>query len=407
MGGQFFHDPVGSGVFNATPASTPAFSQTFPVINFNPPSTSFCSNAVGVNTLTRPFTDVVPQSNGTCTTIVAAGNGVQAGVGSLFGFQAVFSTNLILSGPSDVTFSFFSDDGWIAGIGPGPGGLQPTRVSGVMNNPPASGKSPFHGYPVLGAFNVPSSPAGQQMVVHFPAAGSYPAEFDYVECCNGALAFTLQANGAPIPPSAPTLTTQASPGVTLGGTISDTATLTGGVIPTGAITFNLYGPGDTTCATSIHSQAVTINGNGTFSADAFTPSSAGTYRWVASYGGDPNNAPVTTSCTDPSEQVSVTKATPSISTTPSGSVPAGGNVSDSATLTGGVNPSGSVVFTLYAPGDTACQSPISTMTGTLSGGTASSGAVPVTAAGTYNWVASYSGDANNSAVASPCGSESV
>src|SRR2546421_2877429 len=213
VGGAFFPNPDGnSGVFTATPAMTPSFSQTFPVINFNPPSTSFCSNAVGVNIGTRPFTDVVPQSDGTCTTVAAAGNGLQAGVGSLAAFQAVFSANLIVSGPSDVTFSFFSDDGWIAGIGPGPGGLQPTRVSGVMDNPPPSGTSPFHGYPVLGAFNNPSSPVGQQMVVHFPAAGSYPAEFDYVECCGGALAFTLQANGAPIPPSTPTLATQASPG---------------------------------------------------------------------------------------------------------------------------------------------------------------------------------------------------
>jgi hypothetical protein len=406
VGGQFFPDPVGSGVFNATPASTAAFSQTFPVINFNPPSTSFCSNAVGVNIGTRPFTDVVPQSNGTCSTVVAAGNGFQAGVGSLSNFQAVFSTNLIVSGPSDVTFSFFSDDGWIAGIGPGPGSLQPTRVSGSLTNPPASGQSPFHAYPVLGSFNVASSPVGQQMVVHFPAAGSYPAEFDYVECCGGALSFTVQANGAPIPPSAPTLTTQASPNVTVGGTIIDTASLSG-VIPTGQITFNLYGPGDSACTNSIHSQAVSVNGNGTYPAAPFTPPSAGTYRWVASYGGDANNASVTTSCSDPLEQVTVTKASPGISTTPSGSVPAGGAVSDSATLIGGFNPSGAVVFTLYAPGDTACQNPLASQTGTLTGGTASSGPVPVGAAGTYNWVASYGGDANNNAVTSPCGSEPV
>jgi hypothetical protein len=406
VGGQFFPDPVGSGVFNATPASTAAFSQTFPVINFNPPSTSFCSNAVGVNIGTRPFTDVVPQSNGTCSTVVAAGNGFQAGVGSLSNFQAVFSTNLIVSGPSDVTFSFFSDDGWIAGIGPGPGSLQPTRVSGSLTNPPASGQSPFHAYPVLGSFNVASSPVGQQMVVHFPAAGSYPAEFDYVECCGGALSFTVQANGAPIPPSAPTLTTQASPNVTVGGTIIDTASLSG-VIPTGQITFNLYGPGDSACTNSIHSQAVSVNGNGTYPAAPFTPPSAGTYRWVASYGGDANNASVTTSCSDPLEQVTVTKASPGISTTPSGSVPAGGAVSDSATLIGGFNPSGAVVFTLYAPGDTACQNPLASQTGTLTGGTASSGPVPVGAAGTYNWVASYGGDANNKAVTSPCGSEPV
>jgi hypothetical protein len=108
-----------------------------------------------------------------------------------------------------------------------------------------------------------------------------------------------------------------------------------------------------------------------------------------------------------SESVVVTKATPTIATTPSASVPAGGNVSDSATVSGGFMPGGSVVFTLYGPGDTACGTPIATRTGTLAGPTASSGTVPVGAAGTYSWVATYSGDANNNAVSSPCGNESV
>src|ERR1700730_9981638 len=99
---------------------------------------------------------------------------------------------------------------------------------------------------------------------------------------------------------------------------------------------------------------------------------------------------------------------PTIATTPSGSVPAGGTVSDSATLTGGASPSGIVTFKLFSPGDTTCSgTPFATKTGTLSGGTASSGPVTVGAAGTYNWVAAYSGDGNNSPVSSPCGSEQV
>jgi hypothetical protein len=43
----------------------------------------------------------------------------------------------------------------------------------------------------------------------------------------------------------------------------------------------------------------------------------------------------------------------------------------------------------------------------LSGGTATSGNVTVGAGGTYNWVATYGGDANNNSVTSPCGSEPV
>ncbi|HEY2666115.1 MAG TPA: ice-binding family protein [Actinomycetota bacterium] len=101
------------------------------------------------------------------------------------------------------------------------------------------------------------------------------------------------------------------------------------------------------------------------------------------------------------------KGGPTITTTPSGSTPAGGNISDSATVLGGAKPTGNVTFTLFAPGDTTCSTPIATRTATLSGGHAASGNVPAGAAGTYRWVAAYSGDPNNRPAASRCGSETV
>ncbi|MEW1837212.1 vWA domain-containing protein [Nonomuraea angiospora] len=104
----------------------------------------------------------------------------------------------------------------------------------------------------------------------------------------------------------------------------------------------------------------------------------------------------------------VPKATPSIATTPSGSVPAGGNVSDTATLSGGYHPTGTVKFELFGPGDTGCETPIAARTGTVSGsGTAASGNVTIGAAGTYRWSATYSGDAHNNSVTSPCSAEEV
>src|SRR5205823_13472969 len=54
----------------------------------------------------------------------------------------------------------------------------------------------------------------------------------------------------------------------------------------------------------------------------------------------------------------------------------------------GQRPQGSVTFTLFAPSDTACATPVATKTVALSGTTASSGPVTVGAAGTYRWVAS-------------------
>src|SRR2546427_7610722 len=72
-------------------------------------------------------------------------------------------------------------------------------------------------------------------------------------------------------------------------------------------------------------------------------------HWVASYSGDANNtAAGPTACADPAEQVVVTKAGPALSTTASGSVAAGGTVSDVAHLSGGTNPTGKITFKLYS-----------------------------------------------------------
>jgi Ice-binding-like/IPTL-CTERM motif len=103
-----------------------------------------------------------------------------------------------------------------------------------------------------------------------------------------------------------TLSTQASPGVTLGAAISDTATLSGGATPTGTITFNLYGPNDDTCTgAAIFTSAVTVSGNGIYSSTSFTPTAAGTYRWIANYSGDANNAATANTCNAANENVVV------------------------------------------------------------------------------------------------------
>ncbi len=209
----------------------------------------------------------------------------------------------------------------------------------------------------------------------------------------------------------PTLTTTASAAGPVGATqISDSATLSGLVNPSGTrtITFRLYGPDDATCAsTPVFTSTVPVNTNGSYTSGTYTPTDAGTYRWVASYSGDDNNNAKTGACNDANESAVIAKATPTLITTAS----AGGTlgttqISDTATLSGLVNPSGtrSITFRLYGPEDANCSGAAAfTDTKTVAhDGTYTSANFTPTQAGTYRWIASYSGDDNNEAKSGAC-----
>ena len=155
-----------------------------------------------------------------------------------------------------------------------------------------------------------------QLVGHIPAGA--PAGTDYENMAS------VSSSGDPntennagiatvtVVTTAPTITTQASGSVTLGGAISDTATLSGGSNPTGSITFSAFGPNDSSCGgTAAFVSSVAVNGNGQYPSGSFVPSVPGTYRFVATYSGDDQNKGVTTSCSDPSESVTVIAPTPS------------------------------------------------------------------------------------------------
>src|SRR5256885_13048675 len=116
----------------------------------------------------------------------------------------------------------------------------------------------------------------------------------------------------------------------------------------------------------------------------------------------PNPTRRSSDLNDANESVVVTKASPSISTTASGSVAAGGSVSDTGHLTSGTNPSGTITFNLYGPDDATCGGAvIFSSTVPVSGnGDYSSASFTANVAGTYRWTASYSGDANNNTAVS-------
>jgi RHS repeat-associated protein len=190
--GNFFAEDPNATSFVAKPGDTAAFSQQFPTIDFNPPPGKVPHNLSGVDDTTRPFTDITTTPSGDFSgTIVAQGGGVQAGVGQLAGFDAEFTSIFNVSQPSDVTFTFYHDDGFLLGVGNGA-----SRVNGALENTPAT--TPFQGYTVAGGCDErPTGGSGfcsantDSVTVHFPAAGSYPYELDYFEAGNDNLSLTM------------------------------------------------------------------------------------------------------------------------------------------------------------------------------------------------------------------------
>ncbi|HEX9613015.1 MAG TPA: hypothetical protein VGA05_05325, partial [Candidatus Bathyarchaeia archaeon] len=198
--------------------------------------------------------------------------------------------------------------------------------------------------------------------------------------------------------------TLASPGIgstvtpasiTIGGFASDLAALTGGFTPSGAVTYTAYN--DSACTKLVFTSASIPLGT---HSGVFTPSTAGTYHWIASYGGDANNNAVATTCGATGETLIVNKATPTVTTAVSpATITIGASATDLATVSGGFSPSGTVIYTAYS--DSACTTLVFTSANVPLG--IASGAFTPSAAGTYYWVASYGSDANNNAVTTTCG----
>jgi hypothetical protein len=173
--GQFFANQNGSGIFNIPKGTTPLFTQTFASIDFNPETGSIPGMPGTIGVTTVPFTDISTDSNGNYTgSVIAQGNGYQAGAGTLSTFEAVFTGTFTIATAGEVTFNFLNSDGFVFGIGNGA-----QRVNGSYVDPP--GSTAFNGYPVMGSFNTVTAPVQNTVTVNFPSAGSYAYEVDYAD----------------------------------------------------------------------------------------------------------------------------------------------------------------------------------------------------------------------------------
>ncbi|HUR23390.1 MAG TPA: hypothetical protein VMZ73_05920, partial [Acidimicrobiales bacterium] len=227
--------------------------------------------------------------------------------------------------------------------------------------------------------------------------------------------------------ASPSIATTAVTPVTIGTAVSDRATLTGGTSDiSGNITFSLYGPSASASCTNPDPNATPpVVGNRVFTetvavgpltnptavgavSSTYTPTTAGSYYWVASYGGDAKNNTATGTCGDTGETSVVNPGTSAISTAQT-LLP-----NDSATLTGlTATAGGTVTFKLFAPGNATCSevSPAAasyTQAVNVSGPntySTTNTTVNATTVGTWRWLVVYSGDTNNTSSTSACGVE--
>src|SRR5207245_1145935 len=214
------------------------------------------------------------------------------------------------------------------------------------------------------------------------------------------------------PTSTVTTTQNPSSGV-VGSKFGDSAKVSGPAnapIPTGTVEFTLYS--DNHCGSAVAGPiAETLSGGKASIPDAAkVVPNAGTYYWVATYSGDANNKAAVSGCAD--EPVAIGQATPSIETTqnPAQGI-VGASFKDKAKLAGafGEHVGGTISFKLYD--NNSCEgAPVASdgpVAVSANGEYESPHGASPTASGTYYWVATYSGDANNKAAVSGCADEPV
>ncbi|WP_157367740.1 hypothetical protein [Alloactinosynnema sp. L-07] len=201
----------------------------------------------------------------------------------------------------------------------------------------------------------------------------------------------------------PTITTTLSAtSAPIGTTVHDSAALSGASATAGGTaTYTVYT--DTGCSQNPQDAGTVNVTNGVVpDSNGITFNSAGTFYWQVTYSGDANNNPAISVCT--SEIVVIVKNQPGM-TTAQNLLP-----NDNSTLTGATaNAGGSITFKLFSPADGTCSGAASlTETVAVSGnGTYATTNTTffASAEGTWRWLVTYTGDANNEAATSACGVE--
>jgi hypothetical protein len=114
-----------------------------------------------------------------------------------------------------------------------------------------------------------------------------------VDAYNGVAIDATQNYSITVNKTRPRIAAKAGPSVVIGSgkPMSAEAQLSGGFEETGLLTFRLYAPS----GVLVDTEAVAVHGIGIYiTPHGYLPRAAGTYQWVATYGGDLNNNAVST-----------------------------------------------------------------------------------------------------------------
>src|SRR5436190_2100996 len=215
--------------------------------------------------------------------------------------------------------------------------------------------------------------------------------------------------------------TTAVTNVLVGGNIHDQAFIGGAAAAQVTyLQFHLFAPSDPTCAgTDLYSGGrIAVTGSGTATSDDVVATPAGDFHWTAELFDAATGGALldSTKCGDSGETSHVNPKQPTIATTASGPVTIGQAIHDTAqlgNLISGVAATGTITFKAYAPNasgsaDLSCGTavftdvePVDSTGKATSGSFTPSGTAPQIA-GTYEWIASYSGDDNYKGVPSKC-----
>jgi hypothetical protein len=180
----------------------------------------------------------------------------------------------------------------------------------------------------------------------------------------------------------------------VGGTLTVSTTLDGGVAPTGTITISGY---HSDCGgTPDLTKTLDVSGNGSYTA-TFAADHTGHVNWNASYSGDAGNAPASVTCAARSE---ISQATPVLTQSPT-DAGIGEPISNVVKLTGGGGATGTILF--IASTNPGCEGgSVYRTTADVSGDGDYGVSFTPDAMGTYYWYAQYSGDDDNAATGTYC-----